>query len=224
MPSPSNIRIDGASDHLVSEALYLTDPEGNGIEIYSDRAAQRPGRWNGSQIAMATERLNIPGVRRLRSGGRRRLAGRTGKQRRRPRASAGRRPGGSREMVAQEFGFDTRGQIRRAAPCSCRPAAITTISARIPGRAPAPASATVTIRALLGRDAFGKCRRKLPSAKIPGARRSGPSPDSRPERSGAKRKSPLNAGFFNREGRAQLPSMINAGVSAATSALAEARK
>ena len=31
------IPIEGASDHLVSEALYLTDPEGNGIEIYVDR-------------------------------------------------------------------------------------------------------------------------------------------------------------------------------------------
>lgn len=55
------IPIDGASDHLVSEALYLTDPEGNGIEIYADRA---PETWrrNGDQIAMATERLDIPAV------------------------------------------------------------------------------------------------------------------------------------------------------------------
>src|SRR5829696_4632340 len=30
-------RLDGASDHLVSEALYLSDPEGNGIELYRDR-------------------------------------------------------------------------------------------------------------------------------------------------------------------------------------------
>lgn len=33
----NNIRLQGASDHLVSEALYLADPEGNGIEIYRDR-------------------------------------------------------------------------------------------------------------------------------------------------------------------------------------------
>lgn len=56
------IPIDGASDHLVSEALYLTDPEGNGIEIYSDRMPTE-WRWNGSQIAMATQRLDIAGVR-----------------------------------------------------------------------------------------------------------------------------------------------------------------
>lgn len=57
----NQIRIEGASDHLVSEALYLSDPEGNGIEIYSDRPREA-WKMNGSQVAMATERLNIPGV------------------------------------------------------------------------------------------------------------------------------------------------------------------
>lgn len=57
-----NIAIDGASDHLVSEALYLTDPEGNGIEIYADRA---PDTWSKSRdgVEMATIRMDIPGVR-----------------------------------------------------------------------------------------------------------------------------------------------------------------
>ncbi|TJX63567.1 MAG: VOC family protein, partial [Mesorhizobium sp.] len=55
------IAIEGASDHLVSEALYLTDPEGNGIEIYADRRPQ-DWKWNGDKIAMATERMNIPSV------------------------------------------------------------------------------------------------------------------------------------------------------------------
>lgn len=45
------IAIEGASDHLVSEALYLTDPEGNGIEIYADRRPQ-DWKWNGDKIAM----------------------------------------------------------------------------------------------------------------------------------------------------------------------------
>ena len=55
------IPIDGASDHLVSEALYLTDPEGNGIEIYADRS---PDEWSreGAAIKMATIRLNIADV------------------------------------------------------------------------------------------------------------------------------------------------------------------
>ncbi len=56
-----DIRIDGASDHIVSEALYLTDPEGNGIEIYADRPAES-WKWNAGQVAMATERMDVPGV------------------------------------------------------------------------------------------------------------------------------------------------------------------
>lgn len=56
------IPIDGASDHLVSEALYLTDPEGNGIEIYADRQPSE-WTWNDGSIAMATQRMDIAGVR-----------------------------------------------------------------------------------------------------------------------------------------------------------------
>ncbi|WP_117190567.1 VOC family protein [Rhizobium terrae] len=55
----NDIRLDGASDHLVSEAIYLSDPEGNGIEIYRDR---RPEEWNyrpDGTVSMATERLNL---------------------------------------------------------------------------------------------------------------------------------------------------------------------
>jgi catechol 2,3-dioxygenase len=58
----NGIGIEGASDHLVSEALYLTDPDGNGIEIYRDRQKDE-WNWNGSQVAMATQRMDIPGVR-----------------------------------------------------------------------------------------------------------------------------------------------------------------
>jgi catechol 2,3-dioxygenase len=53
------VQLDGASDHLVSEALYLSDPEGNGIEIYRDR---RPEEWtylDDGTVQMATERLNL---------------------------------------------------------------------------------------------------------------------------------------------------------------------
>lgn len=55
------IPVAGASDHLVSEALYLTDPEGNGIEIYADRPASE-WKWNGSSVEMATIRMDVPGV------------------------------------------------------------------------------------------------------------------------------------------------------------------
>ena len=57
----NRIPVEGASDHLVSEALYLTDPEGNGIEIYADRPKD-DWEWQGSQVAMATKRLDIDGV------------------------------------------------------------------------------------------------------------------------------------------------------------------
>jgi catechol 2,3-dioxygenase len=55
------IPIDGASDHFVSEALYLTDPEGNGIEIYADRPHGQ-WKWNGSSVDMGTVRLDIPNL------------------------------------------------------------------------------------------------------------------------------------------------------------------
>lgn len=48
----------GASDHLVSEALYLDDPDGNGIEIYRDRPAAQ-WRWDGPTVAMATQPLDL---------------------------------------------------------------------------------------------------------------------------------------------------------------------
>jgi catechol 2,3-dioxygenase len=52
-------RLDGASDHLVSEALYLTDPEGNGIEIYHDRDRSTWRRDGDGQLAMATLPLDL---------------------------------------------------------------------------------------------------------------------------------------------------------------------
>ncbi|GLK70545.1 VOC family protein [Ancylobacter dichloromethanicus] len=48
----------GASDHLVSEALYLDDPDGNGIEIYRDRPAGE-WRWDGATVEMATQPLDL---------------------------------------------------------------------------------------------------------------------------------------------------------------------
>jgi catechol 2,3-dioxygenase len=45
--------LQGSSDHLVSEALYLADPDGNGIEIYSDRDPST-WVWNNDEVEMAT--------------------------------------------------------------------------------------------------------------------------------------------------------------------------
>jgi catechol 2,3-dioxygenase len=48
----------GASDHLVSEALYLSDPDGLGIEVYADRP-RTEWRYRGSELAMDTLPLNV---------------------------------------------------------------------------------------------------------------------------------------------------------------------
>lgn len=50
--------VAGASDHNVSEAIYLTDPEGNGIEIYSDRP-HKTWQWNDGRVKMGTEALDV---------------------------------------------------------------------------------------------------------------------------------------------------------------------
>ncbi|HEY2603194.1 MAG TPA: VOC family protein [Thermoleophilaceae bacterium] len=55
-------RFTGASDHLVSEALYLRDPEGNGIEIYRDRPRDEWARNDEGVIQMATLPLDLDGV------------------------------------------------------------------------------------------------------------------------------------------------------------------
>ena len=53
--------LDGASDHLVSEAIYLHDPEGNGIEVYADRPRDSWDR-NGAEVRMDTVALDLPGL------------------------------------------------------------------------------------------------------------------------------------------------------------------
>ena len=55
----AKIGLDGASDHGVSEALYLHDPDHNGIELYWDKPeAQWPRNGDGS-LAMVTRRLDL---------------------------------------------------------------------------------------------------------------------------------------------------------------------
>lgn len=54
----ARVRLQGASDHIVSEALYLADPEGNGIEVYWDRPVAQWLDANGN-IQMATEPLDV---------------------------------------------------------------------------------------------------------------------------------------------------------------------
>ena len=55
----ANISLEGASDHGVSEALYLSDPDGNGIELYWDRSKELWPRDENGQIEMSTRRLEL---------------------------------------------------------------------------------------------------------------------------------------------------------------------
>ena len=56
----AGLRLDGASDHGVSEALYLSDPEGNGVELYWDRPTDRwPRARDGRGVAMFTAPLDL---------------------------------------------------------------------------------------------------------------------------------------------------------------------
>jgi catechol 2,3-dioxygenase len=58
----AGIELDGASDHGVSEALYLRDPDGNGVELYWDRPKENWPRTPGGEIAMFTRPLDLDGL------------------------------------------------------------------------------------------------------------------------------------------------------------------
>ena len=55
----AGIRLDGASDHGVSEALYLRDPDGNGVELYWDRPREQWPRRLDGRITMFTRKLDV---------------------------------------------------------------------------------------------------------------------------------------------------------------------
>jgi catechol 2,3-dioxygenase len=58
--SRAGVALGGASDHGVSEAIYLDDPDGNGIELYRDRPREEwPLVPGGEEIAMVTEPLDL---------------------------------------------------------------------------------------------------------------------------------------------------------------------
>lgn len=60
----AKVPLDGASDHGVSEALYLRDPDGNGIELYRDRPEADWPRDATGGLAMVTRRLDLDGLLR----------------------------------------------------------------------------------------------------------------------------------------------------------------
>lgn len=53
--------LPGQGDHLVSEALYISDPDGNGIEIYRDRPRSE-WQWDDGQVRMAVDPVDIEGI------------------------------------------------------------------------------------------------------------------------------------------------------------------
>jgi catechol 2,3-dioxygenase len=62
----AGVTISGASDHGVSEAIYLDDPDGNGLELYRDRPEEEWPRTADGAIAMQTQPLDLEAL--LRSG------------------------------------------------------------------------------------------------------------------------------------------------------------
>jgi catechol 2,3-dioxygenase len=62
----AGIELDGASDHGVSEALYLRDPDENGVELYWDRPKEQWPRTSDGKLAMFTKRLDLDDLLRAR--------------------------------------------------------------------------------------------------------------------------------------------------------------
>jgi catechol 2,3-dioxygenase len=62
----AGIQLDGASDHGVSEALYLRDPDQNGVELYRDRAQSEWPRKPDGSLAMFTHKLDLEDLMRER--------------------------------------------------------------------------------------------------------------------------------------------------------------
>jgi catechol 2,3-dioxygenase len=62
----AGIDLDGASDHGVSEALYLRDPDENGVELYWDRPKEQWPRTPDGSLAMFTKRLDLDDLLRQR--------------------------------------------------------------------------------------------------------------------------------------------------------------
>ncbi|HEX3555122.1 MAG TPA: VOC family protein [Thermoanaerobaculia bacterium] len=58
----AGIQLDGAADHGVSEALYLRDPDENGVELYWDRPREAWPRTADGELAMYTRRLDLEGL------------------------------------------------------------------------------------------------------------------------------------------------------------------
>ena len=63
----AGIPLTGASDHGVSEAIYLNDPDGNGVELYWDRPREEWPRTPAGELEMVSEPLDVDGLLTLAS-------------------------------------------------------------------------------------------------------------------------------------------------------------
>ena len=134
------VPLSGFADHLVSESVYLDDPEGNGIEVYADRDPTL-WKWSDGAVAMATDQLDIDDLVSLTNT---RVSDYS-------QAPDGLRIGHMHlrvgDLATPTASTATRwASIRPAsatAPRSCLPAATITISGSTSGKAPAPAVATM---------------------------------------------------------------------------------
>ncbi len=61
----AGIELDGAADHGVSEAIYLRDPDGNGVELYCDRSMVQWPRTPDGELAMFTHALDLDALLKL---------------------------------------------------------------------------------------------------------------------------------------------------------------
>ena len=64
----ADVPLEGAGDHGVSEALYLRDPDDNGVELYWDKPRETWPRDAGGELAMYTRRLDLEGLLRQGAG------------------------------------------------------------------------------------------------------------------------------------------------------------
>lgn len=61
----AGVQLEGASDHGVSEAIYLSDPDRNGLELYWDRPVEQWPRTLDGALTMGTRRLDLDALLRL---------------------------------------------------------------------------------------------------------------------------------------------------------------
>ncbi len=59
-----NVRLSGVADHLVTESVYLNDPEGNGVEVYASRPEEQ-WKWDAGRVSMGVFDLDVEGLLRL---------------------------------------------------------------------------------------------------------------------------------------------------------------